>query len=115
MVRLVRADLPLTDAALAGDDSLARALGHDVVSGWATFTGALRPARDSLGAPSRVRFATRATFRASRQLAAEQVVDQRLHLLLVEAALERGHHAGLEALDRERLRVEDRLVDVLLG
>jgi [ribosomal protein S5]-alanine N-acetyltransferase len=48
MVRLVRADLPLMDAALAGDDSLARALGHDVVPSWATFTGALRPARDSL-------------------------------------------------------------------
>jgi [ribosomal protein S5]-alanine N-acetyltransferase len=38
------------DAALAGDDSLARALGHKVVPGWATFTGALRPTRDALAA-----------------------------------------------------------------
>ncbi len=38
------------DAALAGDDSLARALGHDVVAGWATFTEALQPARDALAA-----------------------------------------------------------------
>jgi [ribosomal protein S5]-alanine N-acetyltransferase len=35
-------------AALAGDDALARALGHDVVPGWATFTEALPPTRDAL-------------------------------------------------------------------
>jgi ribosomal-protein-alanine N-acetyltransferase len=36
------------DAALAGDDTLARALGHDVVPGWATFGEALPPTRDAL-------------------------------------------------------------------
>jgi [ribosomal protein S5]-alanine N-acetyltransferase len=50
VVRLVRADLHLMDAALAGDKSLARALGHAVVPGWATFTAALRRARDALAA-----------------------------------------------------------------
>ncbi len=48
MIRLIRANLDLLDAALAGDDSLSRALGHDVVAGWVTFTGALRPTRDAL-------------------------------------------------------------------
>jgi hypothetical protein len=43
MIRLVRAELHLMEAALAGDDALARALGHDVVAGWATFTEALPP------------------------------------------------------------------------
>ena len=50
MVRLVRADLQLMDAALAGDDALAVALGHPVVPGWATFTAALQPVRDALEA-----------------------------------------------------------------
>jgi ribosomal-protein-alanine N-acetyltransferase len=36
------------DAALAGDDALARALGHAVVPGWATFRDALPRARDAL-------------------------------------------------------------------
>ena len=36
------------DAALAGDDALGRALGHDVVPGWATFREALPPTRDAL-------------------------------------------------------------------
>jgi [ribosomal protein S5]-alanine N-acetyltransferase len=36
------------DAALAGDDALARVLGHDVVPGWATFREALPPTRDAL-------------------------------------------------------------------
>jgi RimJ/RimL family protein N-acetyltransferase len=48
LITLVRADLHLMEAALAGDDSLARALGHEVVAGWATFTQALKPARDAL-------------------------------------------------------------------
>lgn len=50
MICLVRANLDLLDASLVGDDSLARALGHDVVAGWATFREALRPTRDALAA-----------------------------------------------------------------
>jgi [ribosomal protein S5]-alanine N-acetyltransferase len=50
VIRLVRAELHVLDAALAGDEALARALGHDVVPGWATFTEALRPTRDALAA-----------------------------------------------------------------
>jgi hypothetical protein len=38
VIRLVRADLDLLDAAPAGDELLARALGHDVVADWSTFT-----------------------------------------------------------------------------
>jgi len=52
VLRLLRAELHLMDAALAGDDALARALGHDVVAGWATFTEALEPTRDALSASS---------------------------------------------------------------
>lgn len=50
MIRLVRADLRLLDAAIAGDRALARALGHDVVAGWVTFAGALQASRDTLAA-----------------------------------------------------------------
>ena len=50
VIRLVSAELPLMDAALAGDDALATALGHDVVAGWVTFTEALQPTRDALAA-----------------------------------------------------------------
>jgi [ribosomal protein S5]-alanine N-acetyltransferase len=50
VVRLVRVDLDLFDAALAGDPALARALGHDVVAGWATFREALQHTRDALAA-----------------------------------------------------------------
>ena len=49
-VRLVTADLRLLDAALAGDDALAEALGCDVVPGWATFAGALGRTRDAVAA-----------------------------------------------------------------
>ena len=42
VIRLVPADAELLAAALAGDDALARALGHDVVDGWATFREALQ-------------------------------------------------------------------------
>ena len=60
MIRLVRADLALLDAALAGDESLPTALGHEVVPGWATFTEALRPVRDALAAsPSGAHWGTR--------------------------------------------------------
>jgi ribosomal-protein-alanine N-acetyltransferase len=48
VVSLVRADLHLMDAALAGDEALAGALGHDVVPGWVTFTGALQPTRNAV-------------------------------------------------------------------
>ncbi len=54
MVILVRADLSLLDAAIAGDDELASALGHDVVAGWVTFAGALRSTRDALAADPQV-------------------------------------------------------------
>jgi [ribosomal protein S5]-alanine N-acetyltransferase len=50
VVSLVRAELHLMDAALAGDEALARALGHHVVPGWATFTEALEPTRDAVAA-----------------------------------------------------------------
>jgi RimJ/RimL family protein N-acetyltransferase len=50
MVRLVRAELHLMDAALAGDDTLAESLGHYVVPGWVTFTDALGPTRDAVAA-----------------------------------------------------------------
>jgi [ribosomal protein S5]-alanine N-acetyltransferase len=49
-VALIRPDVRLIDAALAGDDALAEALGHAVVPGWATFAGALRHTRDALAA-----------------------------------------------------------------
>jgi ribosomal-protein-alanine N-acetyltransferase len=48
VIRLVRATVELLDAAIAGDDALARALGCDVVPGWATFTTALPRTRDTL-------------------------------------------------------------------
>ena len=50
MVRLVRAELHLMDAALAGDEVVAEALGHRVVPGWVTFTEALGPTRDAVAA-----------------------------------------------------------------
>lgn len=48
MICLVRAELSVIDAALAGDHALAEVLGHHVVPGWATFTEALRPTREAL-------------------------------------------------------------------
>jgi RimJ/RimL family protein N-acetyltransferase len=50
VIRLVRADVRLLDAAIAGDDPLAAALGHAVVPGWATFPEALRRTRHALAA-----------------------------------------------------------------
>jgi [ribosomal protein S5]-alanine N-acetyltransferase len=47
MIRLVRPGLDVLDAAIAGDRPLERAVGHDVVPGWATFREALRPTRDA--------------------------------------------------------------------
>jgi ribosomal-protein-alanine N-acetyltransferase len=49
-IRLVRPDLRLLDAALAGDRVLARALGHAVAPGWVTFTEALPRTRDAIAA-----------------------------------------------------------------
>jgi ribosomal-protein-alanine N-acetyltransferase len=51
VIHLVRSDPELMDAALAGDDVLARALRVEVVPGWVTFTEALQPTRDALAAP----------------------------------------------------------------
>jgi [ribosomal protein S5]-alanine N-acetyltransferase len=48
VIRLVRADLELLDAAPAGDNCLARQLGHDVVAGWVAVTEALEPTRKAL-------------------------------------------------------------------
>jgi RimJ/RimL family protein N-acetyltransferase len=50
VIRLVRADLHLMDAAVRGDDALGQALGYDVAAGWATFTEALKPTRDAVAA-----------------------------------------------------------------
>ena len=47
-VRLAHPDLPLIEAALAGDAELSRALGVPVVEGWATFAGALEATRTRL-------------------------------------------------------------------
>jgi RimJ/RimL family protein N-acetyltransferase len=49
-LKLVRPDLRLLDAAVAGDDVLAAQLGHAVAPGWATFRGALEHARDAVAA-----------------------------------------------------------------
>jgi RimJ/RimL family protein N-acetyltransferase len=51
-VRLVRADPALLDAAVAGDEALAAALGHAVAPGWATFRGALERVRAAPGDPA---------------------------------------------------------------
>lgn len=60
MIRLVRADPGLLDAALAGDDALARALGVQVVPGWVSFTAALEHTRDAVAAePSSTEWGTR--------------------------------------------------------
>jgi RimJ/RimL family protein N-acetyltransferase len=48
VIRLLRADVGMLDAALAGDDALTERLGVGVVPGWATFREALRPTRDAL-------------------------------------------------------------------
>jgi RimJ/RimL family protein N-acetyltransferase len=50
VIRLVPVTTDLLDAAIAGDDALARALGHDVTPGWSTFREALQVTRDALAA-----------------------------------------------------------------
>jgi ribosomal-protein-alanine N-acetyltransferase len=60
VVRLVSADVRLMDAAIAGDDALALALGHGVATGWAGFREALQPTRDGLYAdPGSAEWGTR--------------------------------------------------------
>jgi RimJ/RimL family protein N-acetyltransferase len=51
VIRLVPVTVDLLDAAMVGDDALARALGHDVARGWVTFREALHVTRDALAAP----------------------------------------------------------------
>jgi RimJ/RimL family protein N-acetyltransferase len=59
-VRLVVADLPLLDAALAGDRALDRALGVGVAEGWEAFPGSLAHAREQLaGDPGAGRWGSR--------------------------------------------------------
>jgi RimJ/RimL family protein N-acetyltransferase len=50
VIRLVPVTTDLLDAAIAGDDALARALGSDVTPGWVTFREALHATRDALAA-----------------------------------------------------------------
>ena len=50
MIRLVPATVELLDAALAGDEPLARALGCSVVPGWATFRDSLPRVRATVAA-----------------------------------------------------------------
>jgi RimJ/RimL family protein N-acetyltransferase len=50
VIRLVPVTIDLLDAAIVGDDALARALGHDVTPGWMTFREALQATRDALAA-----------------------------------------------------------------
>lgn len=50
VLRLVPVTMDLLDAAIAGDDALARALGHDVTPGWMTFREALHATRNALAA-----------------------------------------------------------------
>jgi len=60
VLRLLTANLELLDAALEGDEELARALGHPVVPGWATFEEALAPTRAALADdPGEGRWGTR--------------------------------------------------------
>lgn len=49
-IRLVMPDLAVLDAALAGDDVLALALGHDVAAGWAVFPESVQRTRDAVAA-----------------------------------------------------------------
>ena len=59
-IHLLTPDLTLLDAAIEGDDALARALGHDVASGWTVFPASLQRTRDALAAdPDGARWGTR--------------------------------------------------------
>jgi [ribosomal protein S5]-alanine N-acetyltransferase len=54
VIRLVPVTMDLLDAAIVGEDALARALGHDVTPGWVTFREALQLTRDALAASPRI-------------------------------------------------------------
>ncbi len=59
-MHLVRADATLLEAALAGDDALAAAIGVPVVSGWASFVEALAAVRNHVVShPDSVEWGTR--------------------------------------------------------
>jgi RimJ/RimL family protein N-acetyltransferase len=53
VLRLVPVTMDLLDAAIVGDDALARVLGHDVTPGWMTFREALQATRDAFAASPR--------------------------------------------------------------
>jgi [ribosomal protein S5]-alanine N-acetyltransferase len=60
VIRLLTADLDLLDAALAGEEELADALGCPVAPEWISFTEALQPTRDALAAdPDRAAWGAR--------------------------------------------------------
>jgi [ribosomal protein S5]-alanine N-acetyltransferase len=50
MVRLLRPTVEHFDAAIEGEEALAKALGHDVAPGWASFAEALPHAREGVAA-----------------------------------------------------------------
>jgi [ribosomal protein S5]-alanine N-acetyltransferase len=59
-MRLVTPDLRLLDAALEGDEALAREMGTRVVPGWVSFGGALRLTRNAIAAdPASAEWGTR--------------------------------------------------------
>jgi len=59
-VRLRAGSAELMDAAIAGDEALAAALGHPVAPGWISFTEALAPTRNAIAAdPSRAEWGVR--------------------------------------------------------
>jgi RimJ/RimL family protein N-acetyltransferase len=72
VITLVRADLRLIEAAVAGDDALAAVLGAAVAPGWVTFAGALTATRDQLAAdPSASEWGTRLFLAGDRPAAGD--------------------------------------------
>lgn len=58
--RLLTPDLALLEAAVSGDDALARALGHGVAEGWEVFAGSVAHTRDAVAAdPASTRWGPR--------------------------------------------------------
>jgi [ribosomal protein S5]-alanine N-acetyltransferase len=59
-IQLRAGSVELMEAAIAGEEELAAALGHPVAPGWVSFTEALAPTRDALAAdPSRAEWGVR--------------------------------------------------------